>query len=172
MSSSFVQVTVMPAFTASSAGENWNCLTVTAPLPAALPAVPLDIVVGAVDAAVSGRGVSESDPPHPASRTAATAPAPTTGPRRRLHRIGSYVIPDFRTGACPWMKKCSCGGQETTLPPYHLGPTTTLSSPIMMMARSVSTNLGTSSITAAHSGVARDSAMLSSSSQPRTATPS
>src|SRR5215210_1682722 len=109
MSSSLVQVTFVPALTVSSAGMNWNCLTVTALLAAGLAAVTVALatVVDDVDAAVSGFVVPASDPPQPARRTAATAPEAATRPRRRVQRIGSLVMPSFRTGACSRMKKIS-----------------------------------------------------------------
>src|SRR5918999_761131 len=98
MSSWLVQVTLVPALTVSSAGMNWNCLTVTVLLPAGFAAVTVALatVVDDEDAAVSGFVVPESDPPHPASRTAATAPAAATRPRRCARRNGSLVMPVFR----------------------------------------------------------------------------
>jgi hypothetical protein len=91
---------------------NWNCLTVTALLPAALAAVTVALVtvalatvVGNVDAAASGLAVPESDPPQPARRTAAAVPATAARPRRCVHRIGSLVMPGFRTTSPVWMKK-------------------------------------------------------------------
>jgi hypothetical protein len=77
---------------------NWNCLTVTALLPAESPAVTVALatVVDDEDSAVSGFVVPESDPPHPASSTAATTPAAATRPKRCVHRFGSHVMPGFR----------------------------------------------------------------------------
>jgi len=69
--------------------------------------------------------------------------------------------------------KISSGACRASPPPRRpSGQTTTLSSPVMMIVRSTSTNLGTSSITASHSGVPRAFSMPAAPSNPRTATPS